>query len=525
MHIPIGIKKGTRLAIYNGACQSYIEKSYSEMFETVLDVLKDTEIVDKRFNTVHVKLLSGIDIGLAVLMRDVLLSLHRLVGDDRVDWLGFRYDPTLKFSEQVDVVLNTLIPEPVGGDDKFPITRAEFAVHVATYTSNIRRTLGRRPVIEAELDNAANHLLFLADRAGSFDVLNQKEFSYLLLRFDEFYSEGRKLPHPVMNAEALELIRPLFDHVLDVPKKDLVTTLTTQDRHNLCMSYTPYRPQLRTSQGYLERVGNMEAIDMHEGLVIPWDLEEHLSAVCEGDDRVLFLPKGTREQACTTYSFYTGPLSNELSDEWNDVRCRIVLDDKSILYRYNSETEGIEMVFDSQYQGGRKVITTDPMAYYLDMALQPSTVHETPVQYESFDEFNLVRIGDTAKFFVKLGTEGKPSEANSVLVYYYATETDSREGKLSTILVPAIPWLGYGSTFTRPVLGPYCLKTRSFVFDMNDAAVDFLLNYIPLNKRMQHKNRLPIAMSYNAFIVRRVLGRPFPGLKDLIETVTKGGVI
>jgi hypothetical protein len=528
MHTSIGIKKATRLAVYSGAAvKDLISLDFAAMVNRTMEVLSDHEIVDKRFNSVHVKFLASLDIGMAVLLRDVLASLGRLVGDERIDWLGFRFDPTLKFSEQVDVVMNAALPDPLSDDvtNKFPMTRLELATHVATYCGEVRRVMNRRSIIESELDNAANHLLFIVERQGGFDMLSQKERSYLLLRYDYFYSEGRALPRPNMNSESMTLITPLFEHVLDAPKRDLVTILTTQDRHNLCMSYTPYRNQLRTSQGYLERVGNLEELDMREATTMPWDTDEHLSAVCEGDDRVIFLPKRDGDSACLTYSFFTGPLMVQDEEEWDDMRCRIVLDDPEIMYRYNSETQGLEMVFDSVYRGGRKTITTDPMEFYLDMALRPSSIHETPVMYESFDEFNMVKIGDTKQFFFELGTEDNISAANSIPVHYYKDEAASREGKLSTKLVNAIPWLDYGSTFTRPVLGVYCLKLRDFIFNTDESAVDFLLNFIDLSKRMQHKNRLPILMSYNAFIVNRVLGKKFPDLKKFISEVTKGGVV
>jgi hypothetical protein len=269
-------------------------------------------------------------------------------------------------------------------------------------------------------------------------------------------------------------------------------------------------------------MGSFTSLDMEESkLNLAWDPDEQLSAVLEQDREVVFLPVGTHEQACLTMNMWTGDISRPSLDR----QCRMVFDDRDLHYFYDPEIEGLVLTFESELLGKRVTPTTDPTDYMMDLALRPSQVHETPVMYESFDEFHFVRLGPTQQFLKSLGTESDPTEANVITVYYYKDEAAAGRGDLSKTAVPALPWLDYGSVYSIPILGGYCLKTLDNLFKDAEAAVEFLLNYLPLNRRMQRKNRLALTMSYNAFVMSRVLGGSIPDIEDRIAMSTKGGVL
>lgn len=523
MHTEIGIRPVRRLREIDETAKKFISQPAPVIRKQLRDNYRET-IFDggfKPFAKIHVGILTTLPPELIYVTRQVLAAMNRLVGNHDIPLLQVRYDPTLKWSEQVAEVMESMLPEPDTGDDgKGTMTQIEFAHHVANYIVDVNRVYSRRAMIEAGLDAAANDILFQVQQDDSFRGLTQKERSFILLRFHPFYSEGRALPVPAHNPQARDFLKPLFERVLDTPKSALLTRLSTRDRRRLTMSMTPWRNKLITTRGFKDRMGTWAELSLTESLNWPWDPAEHLNAIAEKGVNVVFAP-GQTGFSCIPVNLYFGPLNKRDRDN----RVHPVLDDPTIDWRYDSRRKTLEMVFISEYENGLQIRTNDPEAYLVDLAMKEDVIHETPTVADSFDRYPSANISLIEKdMFVTLGDEAASADEdspNAVDVYYFADESDvaAREPKLSVRRHNAAPFLGWANCYTRPFMRGFPAFTVSKLYEIDDTAVDYFMSFLGLNRRLARLNRYAVGMSWNAYKLHHILGQTVHDLPGKIKTI------
>jgi hypothetical protein len=510
MHRPIGYFPLEGALLYFSK-ESVGEDALSRLSDVanVKSLLKS--FLPDKFVRFPVQLLMHLEPSAAVLIHTVAMSMNRVEGSTPLPFISKRLDPTLAYDEQITLMMSENLPVPFSQEAGYPITIDNFAVYVRQFAADMLKCLKRRVSAQRDHYSYACHLLHLVEETGSTRILSQKELSFLILCFHGFYSrtfvgseagEYVMLPRPARNPLSVEPMKYLFANVLDTSKNKMLTRISNRDRATLTMSKTPYLPTLKSFIGDVDNEGNFDDIEMKEGPALHWELTEQLSAVSEEDKELVFLPQRDdklNNQACITFNFFNGP--NQKS------ACREVWDDMNIDFSYDRENGSMLMSFESIYRNRRISRTSDPTEYYLSQAMEPDQIVSIPVVKEGIDNFPLCKFLPRHDIF-NIGDSAKLDETNSLPILYFAIEADVGQRKLSKMLIPLHRLLGFGRQFIKPLLRNYVRLTTAQLYFEAPMVVEYCYPYLGLTRQLERKNKLPITISWNAFIRKTILDQP-----------------
>lgn len=491
-------------------------------------------LVPPRFFQLHSNLFNSTPRDVSFVARRVLAAQNRLVGDGDIPFLSIRFDPTLSVRGQEDILLSAFYPKPMeSADIKYPVFAQDLTNACTDYVMAVKRVVSRAPIIRAELNACASHILWTIIQHNTAAAVSQKELSFLMTRLHPFYSSfgydrnaaqdhlrPPPIPKPVQNPIVMSALAPLFAAVLEGPQSKFLCRLTTGERFTPVMSLTPYTPVLATEQGYIDTFGQASELDLVESVRANWDTAEQIAAAAETAQRVLFVPSGDDREYCTSYHLFTGPLDK------SDLRVWPIFDDLTqVQLRWNERDETFDYVFMSEHSN-RREITRDPTLVLLHLARLPSLPNQTPVAIERLGSQKRAYLDAIRSLTViDLGSSTAPTADNQFTVYYYASMSDAFEGKLTEKKLDATPFLNYAGVLVRPLLAVYALQSMNRLWDDCKAVVENIFAYLSLTRELMRRNELAVAMSWNGFVMSRIWGRQVTELRERIAATTKGGVV
>jgi hypothetical protein len=259
-------------------------------------------------------------------------------------------------------------------------------------------------------------------------------------------------------------------------------------------------------------------LDLQPSLEWRWDPVEHINAVAERGLNVLFAP-GQKGYNCVPINLYLGPQGKEYEED----ACRFFPDDPEIGVSFDQRRHTLELIFNSDYLEGRQVRSNDWMHWLLHLSLQPDAVNDTPCVADTLDRYTHAYIEAVKDQIVNFDPKGLGPDAG-VPIRYWPDEDARRRGRaaLVTKTVPVIPFLGWATCWTKPLMRGVPAFTAAQVYVEDKAAVDYFMSYLELDRRAALMNVKAVMLSYRHWLLTTVLGVTPYNLDDIICVVTNG---